>query len=58
MHCAFTDLENAYDSIPREELWKCLRLAETSKCYIKVIKDMHDRATTTVRSAAGLTEKI
>ena len=33
-------------------------LAETSECYIRIIKDMHDRATTTVRSAAGLTEEF
>ena len=42
----------------REELWECLRLAETSECYVRVIKDMYDRARTTVRSAAGLTEEF
>ena len=55
MHCAFIDLEKAYDRVPREELWECLRLAETSECYIRIIKDMYDGATTTKRSAAGLT---
>ena len=45
VHCAFIDLEKAYDRIRREELWKCLRLAETSGCYIKIIKDMYDGAT-------------
>ena len=58
MHCAFSDLEKAYDRVPREELWECLRLAETSECYITIIKDMYDGATTAVRSAAGLTEKF
>ena len=58
MHCAFIDLEKAYDRVPREELWECLRLAETSECYITIIKDMYDGATTTVRSAAGLTEEF
>ena len=33
-------------------------LAETSECYIKIIQDMFDRATTTVRSAAGLTKEF
>ena len=56
VHCAFIDLEKAYDSVPREELWECLRLAETSECYIQIIQDMYDGATTTVRSAAGLTK--
>ena len=55
VHCAFIDLEKAYDRVPREELWECLQLAKTSECYIKIIKDMYDGAITTVRSAAGLT---
>ena len=55
VHCAFINLEKAYDRAPREE---CLPLAETSKCYIKIIQDMYDGETTTVRSAAGLTKKF
>ena len=58
VHCVFIDLEKAYDRVPREELWECLWLAETSECYIKIIQDMYDRATTTVRSATGLTEEF
>ena len=48
VHCAFINLEKAYNSVPREKLWECLRLAETSECYITIIKDMHDEATTTL----------
>ena len=51
-------LGKAYDRVPKEELWECLRLAETSECYIKIIQDMYDGATTTVRSAAGLTKEF
>ena len=58
MHCAFIDLEKAYDRVPREELWKCFRLAETSERYVRIIKDIYNEATTTVRSAAGLTEEF
>ena len=36
VHCAFIDLEKAYDRVPREEPWECLRLAETSEYYIKI----------------------
>ena len=32
VHCAFIDLEKAYDRVPTEELSKCFRLAETSEC--------------------------
>ena len=41
-----------------EEMWECLRLAETWECYIRIIKDMYDGATTTVRCAAGLTDEF
>ena len=58
VYCAFVDLEKAYDRVPREEVRKCLRLAETSEYYIRIIKDMYDGATTTVRNAAGLTEEF
>ena len=58
VHCAFIDLKKAYDRVPREELWECLQFAETSECYIRIIKDMYDGATTTVGSAAGLTEEF
>ena len=40
VHCVFIDVERAYDRIPREEMWKCLRLAETTECYVRVIKDV------------------
>ena len=52
------DLEKAYDKLPKEKTWECLRLAETSECYVRVIKDTYDGATTTVRCAAGRTEEF
>ena len=58
MHCVFVDLEKAYDRVPREELWECLRLAKTSECYVRVVIDMYDGARTAVRSSAGLTEEL
>ena len=58
VHCAFIDLEKTYDRVPREELWECLRLSRTSECYIKIIKNIYDGATATVRSEAGLTQEF
>ena len=46
MHCVFVDLEKAYDRVPREELWECLRLAKASECYVRVVTDMYDGART------------
>ena len=58
VHSPSIDLEKAYDRVPKEKLWECLWLAETSECYIKIIQDMYDEATTSVRSAAGLTKEF
>ena len=58
VHSVLSNLEKAYDRILREEMWECSRLAETSECYVRIIKDMYDGATTTVRYAAGLTEEF
>ena len=58
LHCVFIDIGKAYDQVPSEELCKCLRLARSPECYVRVIKDMYDRAKTAVRSAAGLTEEF
>ena len=58
VHCVFVDLEKAYDRVPREELWECLRLAKASECYVRVAMDMYDGARTAMRSSAGLTEEF
>ncbi|GKA87033.1 retrovirus-related pol polyprotein LINE-1 [Tanacetum coccineum] len=46
LHLAFLDLEKAYDSVPRELIWKTLIEKETPRRYIKVIRDMYDGAKT------------
>ena len=49
----FIDLENAYDSIPREEIWRSSRERNVPEKYIRLIQDMYQRCKTVVRSAAG-----
>ncbi|GKD88566.1 retrovirus-related pol polyprotein LINE-1 [Tanacetum coccineum] len=51
LHMAFLDLEKAYDSVPRELIWKTLVDKGTSRRYIKVIRDMYDGAKTRVRTS-------
>ncbi|GJV10816.1 retrovirus-related pol polyprotein LINE-1 [Tanacetum coccineum] len=56
LHLAFIDLEKAYDSVPRELIWKTLIDKGASRRYIKVIRDMYEGAKTRVRTPIGTTE--
>ena len=49
----FIDLEKAYDSIPREEIWRSSRERNVPEKYIRLIQDMYQGCKTVVRSAAG-----
>nr|GFB92810.1 integrator complex subunit 11 [Tanacetum cinerariifolium] len=56
LHMDFLDLEKAYDSVPRELIWKTLVDKGSSKRYIKVIRDMYDGVKTRVRTSIENTE--
>ena len=56
LHCVFIDLEKAYDTVPRDEVWYCLRSAGVAETYIRVIQDMYDGSETIVRCAVGTTQ--
>ncbi|KAK3571106.1 hypothetical protein QTP86_001786 [Hemibagrus guttatus] len=61
LHCLFVDLEKAYDRVPREELWYCMRKSGKSgvaKKYDRVVQDMYERSRTVVRCAVGQTEEF
>ena len=58
LHLVFIDLEKAYDRVPRQEVWRCLREKNVSEKYVRVIKDMYKGATTQVRSVVGTTEQF
>ena len=34
LHCIFVDREKAYGSIPREELWYCMRKSGMAEKYV------------------------
>ncbi|GJU91015.1 retrovirus-related pol polyprotein LINE-1 [Tanacetum coccineum] len=42
LHMAFLDLEKAYDSVPRELLWRTLKDKGIPRRYLRVIKDMYE----------------
>ncbi|KAK3526904.1 hypothetical protein QTP86_004697 [Hemibagrus guttatus] len=46
-----SDLEKAYDRVPREELWYCMRKSRVAEKYVRVVQDMYERSRTVVRCA-------
>nr|GEY68762.1 integrator complex subunit 11 [Tanacetum cinerariifolium] len=50
LHMAFLDLEQAYNSVPRELVWRTLIDKGTPKRYLRVIRDMYEGAKTYVRT--------
>ena len=53
LHRIFVDLEKAYDRVPREELWYCMRQSGIQEKYVKIVKDMYRDSQTAVKSAVG-----
>ncbi|KAK3573129.1 hypothetical protein QTP86_014133, partial [Hemibagrus guttatus] len=58
LHCVFVDLEKAYDRVPREELWYCMRKSGVAEKYVRVVQDMYESSRTVVRCAVGQTEEF
>ncbi|KAK3510485.1 hypothetical protein QTP70_009155 [Hemibagrus guttatus] len=52
------NLEKAYDRVPREELWYCMRKSGVAEKYVRVLQDMYERSRTVVRCAVGQTEEF
>ncbi|KAK3574844.1 hypothetical protein QTP86_018427, partial [Hemibagrus guttatus] len=52
------NLEKAYDRVPREELWYCMRKSGVAQKYVRVVQDMYERSRTVVRFAVGQTEEF
>ena len=39
LHCACVDLEKAYDKVPREEVWYCMRKSGVAEKYVIILQD-------------------
>ncbi|KAK3566893.1 hypothetical protein QTP86_004748 [Hemibagrus guttatus] len=52
------NLEKAYDRVPREELWYCMRKSGVAEKYVRVVQDMYERSRTVLRCAVGQTEEF
>ncbi|KAK3556890.1 hypothetical protein QTP70_022395 [Hemibagrus guttatus] len=51
-------MKKAYDRVPREELWYCMRKSGVAEKYVRVVQDMYERSRTVVRCAVGQTEEF
>ena len=58
MYHAFVDLEKAFDRVPREVVFWCLRRKGVSEKLIRLVQMMCKDAKTTVQTANGETEKF
>ena len=56
LHMVFIDLEKAYDTVPRQEIWRSLREKRVPEKYVRLIQEMYKYAVTKVRSSVGETD--
>ena len=56
LHCVFIDLDKAYDRVPSEELYWCMRDKGVPEKCTRLAKDMYHQCETVVRCAAGTSE--
>ena len=55
---AFVDLEKAYDRVPSEVIYSCLRKRGVSEKLVRVINGLYQDSRTTVQCGAGFTESF
>ena len=58
LHMVLIDLGKAYDRVPRQEVWRCLRGQRVPEKYVRLVKETHEDARTQVKTRIGLTGKI
>ena len=51
----FIALEKAFDKIPKQEVWSCLRGQGVPKKYVNLVKDTYEDTRTQVKTIIGVT---
>ena len=54
----FIDLEKAYDRVPRDLIWWCLRKKGVTEGYVTIIQDMYKDCETLISTRAGDTDNF
>ena len=57
-YMVFIDLEKAYDRVPRQKVWRCMRKNGVTEKYVMIVQDMYEGVRTLVKSSVGLTDMI
>ena len=58
LHCVFVDLEKAYDRVPREELWYCMRKFGIVEKYVQLVQDMYEGSETVVGCCCDIVQSM
>ena len=60
LHMVFIDFAKAYDRVPRQEVWRCLKKHVVPEKYVRLLKDTYeyDDARTQVNTRIGVPGKI
>ena len=49
LHCFFVDVQKAYVSLPRKELWYCMRESGVAETCLRILQDTYESSVTVVR---------
>ena len=58
LYCVFVNLEKAYDRVPREELWYCMKKSGMVEKDVRLVQNMYEESETVVRCAVGTAESF